>query len=99
MKCFNICLFFLFVSFRLLAQEVVVDTVPINTKGMEIKLKRSPLPSRVGTIAFRPVIIAPVIVAEKINYWKTATQIGMDVNQGAFSKNWKNGGTNSLAVG
>lgn len=81
----------------LFAQEI--DTIPIETKGLEIKLKRSPLPARVGTLTFKPIKIAPVVVDEKVNYWKTTTAIGIDVNQGSFSKNWKAGGVNSLAVG
>ncbi|MES2829149.1 MAG: DUF3078 domain-containing protein [Bacteroidota bacterium] len=98
MKRFNICLLLLlFVSFGLVAQEI--DTVPINTKGLEIKLKRSPLPTRTGTITYKPTPIAPLVLSEKINYWKTSTQIGIDVNQGAYSKNWKFGGVNSLALG
>ncbi len=98
MKSFNICLLLLFISSSsLFAQEI--DTVPINTKGLEIKLKRSPLPARTGALVFKPVQIAPVVVSEKVNYWKTSTSIGIDVNQGAFSNNWKGGGVNSMAVG
>lgn len=98
MKSFNICLLLSFISVSpLLAQEI--DTIPIETKGLEIKLKRSPLPARVGTLTYKPLKIAPVVIDEKVNYWKTTTQIGIDVNQGAFSKNWKGGGTNSMAVG
>lgn len=98
MKSFNICLLLLFISAtRLFSQEI--DTVPINTKGLEIKLKRSPLPSRTGTLEFKPVKIAPITVAEKVNYWKTRTSVGINVNQATFSNNWKGGGTNSLAVG
>ncbi|MES2457633.1 MAG: DUF3078 domain-containing protein [Bacteroidota bacterium] len=98
MKSFNICLLLSFISSSaLFAQEI--DTIPIQTKGLEIKLKRSPLPARVGTLTFKPVKIDPVVIDEKVNYWKTTTQIGIDVNQGAFSKNWRAGGVNSLAIG
>lgn len=98
MKRFNICLFLLFISSSgLLAQEI--DTVPINTKGLEIKLKRSPLPIRTGVLTFKPVKIEPVVVNEKVNYWKTRTSVGINVNQATFSNNWKGGGVNSLAVG
>jgi hypothetical protein len=81
----------------LYAQEI--DTLPINTKGLDIKLKRSPLPSRTGTIPFKPVEIAPVVVDARVNYWKTRTSVGINVNQATFSNNWKGGGVNSLAVG
>ncbi|TCC93681.1 DUF3078 domain-containing protein [Pedobacter frigiditerrae] len=84
-------------SFRLAAQEV--DTVPISTKGLDIKLKRSPLPSRIGTIQFKPVNLSPALVNAKVNYWKTRTSVGININQAAFSDNWKGGGVNSLAIG
>lgn len=81
----------------LYAQEI--DTLPINTKGLDIKLKRSPLPSRTGTIPFKPVTIDPIVVDARVNYWKTRTSVGINVNQATFSNNWKGGGVNSLAVG
>lgn len=84
-------------SFNLLAQEV--DTIPISTKNLDIKLKRSPLPSRIGTIQFKPVVLTPTLVEAKVNYWKTKTAVGINVNQAAFSDNWKGGGVNSLAIG
>ena len=99
MKSFNIYLLLLLLatSTSLFSQEV--DTIPIDTKGLEIKLKRSPLPTRMGSLTFKSVQIAPVTINEKVNYWKTNTSIGIDLNQGAFSKNWKAGGVNSIALG
>ncbi|MFP5079220.1 DUF3078 domain-containing protein [Pedobacter sp. JCM 36344] len=98
MKRFNICLLLLLiVCSGALAQEI--DTIPINTKGLEIKLKRSPLPSRTETILYKPTPIAPLVLSEKINYWKTVTAIGIDLNQGQYSKNWKGGGVNNIAIG
>ena len=93
----TIILILSFCSVNLYAQEI--DTVPFNTKGMDIKLKRSPLPSRQGPLNFEPVNIKPLIVNAKVNYWKTKTNIGINVNQAQFSDNWKGGGTNSVAVG
>lgn len=92
-----IILILTFCSNQLHAQEI--DTIPINTKNMNIKLKRSPLPSRQGPLNFEPVKIKPLVVNAKINYWKTKTSIGVNVNQAQFSNNWKGGGTNSVAVG
>jgi len=83
--------------FSLSAQEI--DTVPISVKDMEIKLKRSPLPSRTGAITFQPVELKPAIVQAKINYWKTKATVGINANQASFSDNWKGGGTNSIAIG
>lgn len=86
-----------FCSTALRAQEV--DTIPINTDNLNIKLKRSPLPSRQVPLNFEPVKIAPFIVNAKVNYWKTKTSVGININQAQFSDNWKGGGTNSVAVG
>jgi hypothetical protein len=83
-------------SLHLFAQEV--DTIPISTKNLDIKLKRSPLPSRIGAIQFKPVELVPSLVDAKVNYWKTKTAVGVNVNQAAFSDNWKGGGVNSLAI-
>lgn len=84
-------------SISLLAQEI--DTIPISTKNLDIRLKRSPLPSRMGTLQFKPVTFAPALVDAKVNYWNTKTSIGININQAAFSDNWKGGGVNSLAIG
>lgn len=98
MKSFYVYLLLVFSdTTSLYAQEI--DTIPINTKGLDIKLKRSPLPSRTGTIPFKPVEIAPNVVDARVNYWKTRTSVGINVNQATFSNNWKGGGVNSLAVG
>lgn len=32
-------------------------------------------------------------------YWKRSAQIGINLNQGSFSSNWKGGGVNSIALG
>ncbi|MCD0487254.1 DUF3078 domain-containing protein [Pedobacter sp. MC2016-14] len=97
MKCFYVFLLFLSVGSTVLkAQEV--DTIPINTKDLNIKLKRSPLPSRMGTLLFKPVQLTPIVVNAKVNYWKTKTSVGLNVNQAAFSDNWSGGGVNSLAL-
>lgn len=98
MKCLLLTSFIvLALSFSLAAQEV--DTVPIPVKDMQIKLKRSPLPSRIGIITFSTVELKPALVQAKINYWKTKATVGINANQASFSDNWKGGGVNSIAVG
>lgn len=84
-------------SLNLLGQEV--DTIPISTKNLDIRLKRSPLPSRIGTIQFKPVVLTPVLVDAKVNYWNTKTSVGININQATFSDNWKGGGVSSLSIG
>ncbi len=90
-------LFVVILSFHAAAQEA--DTIPISTKDLDIRLKRSPLPSRMGTLQFQPVTLRPALVNAKVNYWKTKTSVGININQAAFSDNWKGGGVNSLAIG
>ena len=75
-----------------------IDSVPINTKDLNIRLKRSPLPSRIGNLLFKPVVLDPVVINSKVNYWKTRTSMGLNVNQAAFSDNWTGGGVNSFAL-
>ena len=92
------CLIFLFaVSIQVSAQEI--DTIPIDIRGFDLQLKQSPLPSLKGKILFKPVDISPVVINSKVNYWKTKTSIGININQAAFSNNWSGGGVNSVAVG
>lgn len=96
----KLLLTFLFLTalfFRLVAQEL--DTIPIATQNLDIKLKRSPLPSRMGNLEFKPVKIKPALVDAKVNYWKTKTAVGININQATFSDNWAGGGVNSLAIG
>jgi len=90
--------FFLFaVSAEAIAQDI--DTIPINIRNFDLKLKKSPLPSKRGDIIFKPVEISPVVINSKIVYWRTKTSIGININQASFSDNWTGGGVNSLAVG
>lgn len=92
------CLFLVFaISASSVAQDI--DSIPINIRDLDLKLKRSPLPSLNSPLLFKPVEINPVVISSKINYWKTKTAIGINVNQAAFSNNWTGGGVNSLAVG
>ena len=97
MKGLYIGLLFLFtLATGLQAQEI--DTVPINTNDLNIRLKRSPLPSRVGNLEYKPVQLTPVVIDAKVNYWNTRTSVGINLNQAAFSNNWTGGGVNSLAL-
>lgn len=84
-------------SSSLFAQEI--DTIPISLQNMEIKLKRSPLPSRTGTLNFEPVTLTPAVVQAKINHWKTKAVVSININQASFSNNWQGGGVNSIAIG
>lgn len=84
-------------ALRATAQEI--DTIPIPIKGLEIKLNKNPLPIKRGAIKFEPVNLAPAVIQSRISYWKTRTNVGINLNQAAFSNNWKGGGVNSIAIG
>ena len=47
-------------------------------------------------LIFTSVVIAQDSIPSK---WKKAFQTGLNINQAAFSDNWKGGGTNSIALG
>jgi hypothetical protein len=89
-------IFFFTLATGLQAQEI--DTIPINTNDLNLRLKRSPLPSRMGNLEYKPVQLMPVVIDAKVNYWNTRTSVGINLNQAAFSNNWTGGGVNSLAL-
>ena len=47
------------------------------------------------------LLLAGITVSaqDSITYWKKSLQTGLNINQAAFSDNWKGGGTSSLALG
>lgn len=92
----GILIFALTTGLELKAQT---DTVPISLKNMDLRLRRSPLPSRLDVLRFQKLDLEPMIVGGKINYWKTKATIGINANQASFSENWKGGGVNSIALG
>ena len=94
-----VLVFFISLAFTFSLSAQTIDTVPISVKGMQIRLKRNPLPSRIGVINFQPVSLEPAVVKAKINYWKTKATVGFNANQASFSDNWGGGGVNSVAVG
>lgn len=90
----------LFLSLTFLATKAQeIDTVPIPIKDMGLKLKRNPLPSRMGVLQYQPIDLQPMPVNAKLNNWKTRATIGINANQASFSDNWKGGGVNSIALG
>ena len=94
-----VLVFFISLAFTFSLSAQTIDTVPISVKGMQIRLKRNPLPSRIGVINFQPISLEPAVVKAKINYWKTKATVGFNANQASFSDNWGGGGVNSVAIG
>lgn len=62
---------------------------------------------RRNTLPVRRPIIYPETVSLnaasaldlKVNYWRSLTAFGLNINQSSFSENWGAGGVNSLALG
>ncbi len=94
-----ILVLFISLAFAFSLSAQTIDTIPISVKGMQIRLKRNPLPSRLGVINFQAVTLEPALVKAKINYWKTKATVGFNANQASFSDNWGGGGVNSVAIG
>lgn len=67
----------------------------------ELKLPppKAPMRVRMPVIAIQPVAIAVNDLNLKVNYWKTNTSLGINLNQATFSNNWSGGGVNSIALG
>ncbi|WDF55447.1 DUF3078 domain-containing protein [Mucilaginibacter sp. KACC 22063] len=79
-----------------------LDTVKIDT-GLLNRYRIAPRNFQLPVIS-RPVYIDPNLVPVtlldyKISYWRKWIQMGINLNQSAFSNNWSGGGQNSLALG
>jgi hypothetical protein len=96
----------LLVLFILLAQASAL-IAQSGTEADSLLLKDLKQYPRKNTLPVRRPILFPETVAASqpdalelsINYWKSWTSFGVNVNQAAFSNNWGGGGVNSLAVG
>ena len=78
------------------------ESQPDTTILKELKQypRKNTLPVR------RPVIFPetvrlpePAALELSINYWRTWTAFGVNINQASFSENWGGGGVNSMAFG
>lgn len=77
------------------AQKRVLDSISVK----EIYVRRDPFISRppIFFIYTRNLPISNLRM--RVNYWKTKTSLGLNLNQAAFSDNWSSGGVNSIALG
>lgn len=93
----HILIFLLGFSFtNVFGQNSKADTTILN------ELKQYPdknLPVRKPVLVIKPVEIEITPLDLKINYWRNWTTFGININQAAFSDNWRGGGVNSLALG
>ncbi len=99
-RCLIILSFITFQCLRASGQEPESKSDTTILKDLKQYPRRNTLPVR------RPVIFPETVrlpEAEKldlsINYWRTWTAFGINVNQASFSENWGGGGVNSLAFG
>lgn len=84
----------------LLAQQTSSEADTTILKDLKQYPRRNTLPVR------RPVIFPETISPPEssnlelsVNYWRSWTSFGVNVNQASFSENWGGGGVNSLALG
>lgn len=97
----NFLLFFIFlliISTVSKAQdEASADTAILRT------LRQSPnknsLPVRKPVISIRPVELETSPLGLEVNYWRSWTNFGINLNQSTFSNNWNSGGVSSIALG
>lgn len=97
-KCFYIILtlFLCVLPFaQSFAQKRVLDSIHVEANYV----RRNPFSSRppIFFIYTRKLPITNLHL--KVNYWKTQTSLGLNLNQAAFSDNWSGGGVNSVALG
>ncbi|HEY1024414.1 MAG TPA: DUF3078 domain-containing protein [Sphingobacteriaceae bacterium] len=72
------------------------DTSILNT------LKQYPnknLPVRKPLLLIKRVEIEVTPLDLQVNYWRSWTTFGVNINQASFSENWRGGGVNSIALG
>lgn len=95
----RILIFFLLscLSLQALAQKTEADTSGLE--NLRLYPKKNILPVRRPTLHLLPVQSAESDLKLKINYWKNWTAFGINMNQAAFSENWRGGGVNSIAFG
>ncbi|MBC8051460.1 MAG: DUF3078 domain-containing protein [Sphingobacteriaceae bacterium] len=84
-------------SFQAIAQKVESDTVA--TDHLKLFPKKNILPVRRPSLQLQPVQIPDSDLKLKINYWRNWASLGINMNQAAFSDNWRGGGVNSIALG
>ena len=90
-------IFLTLISVLSYSQESIPDTSQLD--DLKLYPKKNALPVRRPVIQLQPVPEADSDLKLKINYWKNWTSFGINMNQAAFSENWRGGGVNSIAVG
>lgn len=98
---------YLLVLFIFLAQADSLWAQRTESQEDSLALKELRQYPRKNTLPVRRPVIFPETIKMSepaplelsINYWRTWTAFGVNVNQASFSENWGGGGVNSLAIG
>ncbi|MHB1178395.1 MAG: DUF3078 domain-containing protein, partial [Daejeonella sp.] len=87
-------------AFGVNAQESGKESDTTIVKGLKQYPRKNILPVR------RPVIFPEIVTLVEttpldisVNYWRSLSSFGININQATFSDNWGGGGVNSLALG
>ena len=86
-----------FISVTAFSQQTEIDTSQID--GLKQFPKKNILPVRRPVLQLLPVQASETDLKLKINYWRNWAAFGVNMNQAAFSENWRGGGVNSIALG
>jgi hypothetical protein len=81
---------------------VRIDTVKIDTNLLNkfrIEPGRNILPVHLQPLNLRPEYLPIPDLDYKVSYWRNNVIFGLNLNQSAFSNNWKAGGVSSIAFG
>jgi hypothetical protein len=96
---FRALVILVFTSCSLLALGQQSQNDTLSTDHLKLYPKKNILPVRRPALQLLPVQIPDSDLKLKINYWKNWTAFGINMNQAAFSENWRGGGVNSIAFG
>jgi hypothetical protein len=77
--------------------DTSVDTAILRT--LRLPPNKNSLPVRKPVISIRPVELETIPLDLKVNYWRSWTNFGINLNQSTFSNNWNSGGVSSIALG
>lgn len=87
----------MFQAVTVFSQETEVDTS--GADQLKLYPKKNVLPVRRPVLQLLPVEMPEPDLTLKINYWRNWAAFGINMNQAAFSENWRGGGVNSIAFG
>lgn len=97
LRVLSIFLLLCFVHTAFSQEGIIADTAGLD--DLKQYPKKNILPVRRPVLQLMPVQIPDSELELKVNYWRSWTSFGINMNQAAFSDNWSGGGVNSIAFG